>query len=535
MFTGRCTVRERRTLGLINIKALYKNTTIKDMLTSVILVLGFVWLNTFIHQNSFSDTYGDFSSLKTFIISVFYTGLYFGLFKGWCNSESFCDSTKLCVMGTAISGIFMMMAVLLELGTEWFSIYGQKELVFGWLEIPKKYFYDIWTIVWFPFKLEVVFKSMKKEHFEFHSILNGCIVVFGLTIEGMLLFRSMANIWSVDLLVLNVASLSFAVWKYAFADINVRKGNAIASIILYTILRVCLLPLQCDNWGSEFASFMYAGDWDEVRSVINEVVTNASFFGTAEYFKNSTSLHNCLLDWNKPILQLLYYGGWIAVIGLLMALVYLVWLLVKMLGIKNGRIHKMWIIYATAVSMLLIRAVCGVLYGFGIPYPVALPFMGNSGIMDAMAFTLVLFGAWGNIQIQKNRKLEDMFLSAEMILGKQDSYLVKDENDELYKDELLFEDDVMVIGEECEFSCVADWYSLIERTFCVFVIKDDNLQGKRFILELANNKWILPDDSENEIKKQISKRYVTYNAPDCMEEEVEFIDEESDEEDYEDI
>lgn len=38
----------------------------KQILPMVIgstLVLGLIWLNTFIHQNSFSDSYGDFSFL----------------------------------------------------------------------------------------------------------------------------------------------------------------------------------------------------------------------------------------------------------------------------------------------------------------------------------------------------------------------------------------------------------------------------------------------------------------------------------------
>lgn len=519
---------------MVRAKFLHKKITIKDMVVGVILVLGFIWFNTFIHQNSFSGDYGDFSFLKNFAISVFYTGLYFWVFKDWCDEEPFRDSTKLCVVGTAISGVLMLMAVLLELGTDWFSIYGQKEFVFGGLEIPKQYVYDVWTIAWFPFNVGVVFKSMKKENFKFYSVLNGCIVILGLTIEGILIFRPMTNIWLVDLTVLNVATLTFAVWKYVLSGTNVRRGNAFASVILYTIMRFCLLPLQCDNWGRGFTSFMYNGNWDEVKSVINEVVANASFAGTSGYLRNSASMHSWLSDWNKPVLQLLYYGGWASVIGLLLALACLVWVLVKMLGIKNGREHKMWLIYATAVTMLSIRAVFGILYDFGIPYPITLPFLGNNGIMDAMAFTLILFGAWESIQIQNNRQLDSTFVSAETLLGEQDSYLVKDANNELYEEEFLF-DDVTIIGNDCEISCVANLYSLKERTFCVFEARDSHIQGKRFILEFADDRWILPDDPENKIKKWVSKLYVRYNAPTCMEEEVKFADEDFDDEDCEDI
>lgn len=519
---------------MTKIKVFQKNTTIKDIVLGTMLVLGLIWLNTFIHQNSFSDGYGDFFFLKNFAIAVFCTGFYFGLFKDSFDGELFCDNTKTCVVSTAITGILMLIAVLLELGTDWFSIYGQKELVFGWLEIPKKYFYDVWTIVWFPINVGTVFRTMKKEHFVFRSILYGCIAIGGLTIEGILLFRPMTNIWLVDLAVLNVATLILAVWKYAISDTNVRKGNVIAGVLLYVIVRACLLPLQCDNWGSGLASFMYAGDWHEVKSVITEVAENASFFGTSEYLKNLVSLHSWLSDWNKPVLQVLYYGGWASVLSLLLTIACLVLVLVKILGIKNGRIHKNWLIYATAVAMLTDRAVFGTLYGFGIPFPVALPFLGKTGIMDSMAFTLILFGAWENLQIQKNMHLDDTFVSAESLLGSLDSYQILDEDNETYEEELLF-DDVTVIGNDCKIACVADWYSLKGRAFCVFETRDNHIQGKRFILEFADGRWSLPDDPENEIRKQVSKQYVRYNAPDCMEEEVEFTDEELDDEDSESI
>ena len=519
---------------MTKIKTLLKNTTIKDIVLGILLVFGLIWLNTFIHQNSFSDAYGDFFFLKNYVIVVLYTGLYFGLFKDFFDGELFCDSTKTCVVGTAISGILMLIALLLELGIDWFSIYGQKELVFGWLEIPKKYFYDIWAIVWFPINVGRVFKAMKKEHFVFQSILRGCIAICGLTIEGILLFRPMTNIWLVDLSVLNVATLILAVWKYAIPDTNIRKGNAIAGILLYTIARVCLLPLQCDNWGNGLASFMYGGNWNEVKSVINEIVTNASFFGTSEYLKNSVSLHWWLSDWNKPVLQLLYYGGWVSVLGLLLVVACLVLVLVKMLGIKNGRIHKNWLVYATAVAMFADRAILGTLYGFGVPFPVALPFLGRTGIMDVVAFTLILLGAWENIQIQKNKCLDSSFVSAEIFLGKLDSYQIIDENNEPYEEEILF-DDVTVIGNERAIACVADWYSLKGRLFCVFETRDAHIRGQRFILEFADDRWILPDDPENEIRKQIGNQYMRYNAPDCMEEEVEFTDEEFYDEDCEDF
>lgn len=80
-----------------------------------------------------------------------------------------------------------------------------------------------------------------------------------------------------------------------------------------------------------------------MKPIYSEIISNASFFGTSDYLKNSPLLHTWLANWNKPVLQLLYYGGWIAVFGLLFIIAVLIFLLVKILGIKNGRIHKNWL------------------------------------------------------------------------------------------------------------------------------------------------------------------------------------------------
>ena len=46
------------------------NKQILPMVIGSTLVLGLIWLNTFIHQNSFSDSYGDFSFLIEIIPAV---------------------------------------------------------------------------------------------------------------------------------------------------------------------------------------------------------------------------------------------------------------------------------------------------------------------------------------------------------------------------------------------------------------------------------------------------------------------------------
>lgn len=86
-------------------KVLQKDTTKKDIVLAVILVLGLAWVNTFIHQNSFADGYGDFYYLKNFAIAALYTGFYFWLLKDLFGSDILFESTNSCVIYTAVTGV----------------------------------------------------------------------------------------------------------------------------------------------------------------------------------------------------------------------------------------------------------------------------------------------------------------------------------------------------------------------------------------------------------------------------------------------
>lgn len=505
-------------------KEIQKETTVRNMICGVLLVLGLIWLNTFVHQNSYEGTWGSCSFLKTALLAAFFTGIIY-----WSLSELFFespirDSTKLCAVGTAISGVLMLVAMLLELGTDSFSLYGESEIVLWWISIPKKYAYDVWAIIWFPYNINVIFKAMRKEKFKAESIFFGCIAVFGITLEGILIFRPMANIWLVDLMMLNTATLALAIWKYALSEKYVRKENAIAVVILYAMMRIALLPLQCNNWGEKFITFIYGGDWSELISGINEIVAHASFFGTSNYLLNSEFVHNWLANRNKNLLQLLFYGGWASVIILILLFVCFLVILVKLLGVKNGRKHKNWLIFATAAVMLSVRTVFGVLYSFGIPYPIVLPFQGSSGsIMDVMAFTLILLGALENRMIHRFYHMDTAFIPAEELLGFQDNYIILDEYENPYEEE-IFEDEVDITGANSAIHCTAEWYTSHGREFCVFIPHFDEAYKKRFVLEYVDRKWVLPIDWEGSIQKEIYERHMCCNKPNCMEDEVEYTD-----------
>ena len=91
----------------------------KQILPMVIgstLVLGLIWLNTFIHQNSFSDSYGDFSFLIEIIPAVSLATLLNTLvmFRSavWQSTYSTAD----CAQDAAWGVIAMMALLFCEIG-----------------------------------------------------------------------------------------------------------------------------------------------------------------------------------------------------------------------------------------------------------------------------------------------------------------------------------------------------------------------------------------------------------------------------------
>ena len=85
-------------------KAKGKELSIAWYVCGIAIIMGFIWLNTFIHQNSFNDSWGNFEFLKISVIAAVCTVFYYWCFFDDSISINVCDSTKLCAIFAAISG-----------------------------------------------------------------------------------------------------------------------------------------------------------------------------------------------------------------------------------------------------------------------------------------------------------------------------------------------------------------------------------------------------------------------------------------------
>lgn len=500
-----------------NTEALRHNGVIRYMIGACVLAMGFIWLNTFFHMNSFYEAYDEFSFLQTAVAAVMVGGLiYWGLYSTRDDLPKV--TTKLCVKGITVFAVWMFLLFVLEINGTSFSVYGETSVRLLWFELPKTYLYDFWMIVVFPYMISIVFRALRREQVEKISVLYSAVTVAVFSLAGILIFRPLSAVYQLDAILMNCITLGAAVWKYVLPEQKVGRIKAFAAVLLYAVLRISLLPLQCTGWSLSLGETMMGDAYAPYVEKIRVIASNASFWGTSEYLRNSTEVHEYLLGQNKPLLQLLYYGGWAAVIVFVAAMAFFAWMLVKLIGRETGRKHQGWLTYVTAAGMLGIRAVFGVLYGAGFPYPIAFPFMGSRSVVDGVALTLLILCAWEHRRILQVEATESTFVPAEEVVGKQDLYMVLDAQGNPCENEEDEDAVRIVLAQGGSLCCEAEWYSMQEREFCVFAFKTSLLNRKRFILEYSGKKWVPLKDPDGSIRKGIIERCREGCTPDYMEE-----------------
>lgn len=241
---------------------------------------------------------------------------------------------------------------------------------------------------------------------------------------------------------------------------------------------------------------------------------NASLFGTSEALLSSAYIHEWLVNRNNYILQLLFYGGWIAVVGLIVFMALFLVLLIQLLGLKNFKIHRHQLIYTASFSILAIRTIMGTLYSFAIlPYPVVLPFGGtNSIITDSIIFTLILYGAWENFKYEQLITYE--IVSPYIFLTKEKKYNIFVDEDEDYQEEGVF-DRVLVKDAGDGIICDVEWTYDNDREVAVF-IPLNNPNHQVFMLEhTKEGEWHPVKDQS--IYSSVMRKFIHYRLPDCME------------------
>jgi hypothetical protein len=234
---------------------------------------------------------------------------------------------------------------------------------------------------------------VKESEFTAGAVFSGIMQILALTLIGFLLYMGKPNIWLIEMAVLNVITLVLAVRGYAWKNIR-RKGNAAALLIMYALFWIGMISIFYHSGQSVF-SFMGFTDTTQATSYfinVHKIAKNTSFVGQSRTMLNDPYILSFMKGSHYLIPSVLFYGGWLPTMLLMLAEVVF---LVSMSGVwvqareHNGRdimLDMIWIGF-------LIRVVAGLLYSFGLPTPILLPFAGTTGIItDSICMGMMLVG-----------------------------------------------------------------------------------------------------------------------------------------------
>lgn len=306
---------------------------------------------------------------------------------------------SLCVV--LALAVICLLSFALSDWTDWLNLFSNsKYMQIGWICINKKYIYDVLVVIVFPIWTTFIIRKMKESEFTTGAVFSGIMQILTLTLIGFLLYMRKSNIWLIEMAVLNVITLILAVRGYAWKSIR-KKGNAIALLIMYVLLWVSLISVFYYS-GQSFAGFMGFTDTTQATSYfsnVHKIAKNASLIGQNSILLNDPYVISFMKDSHYLIPSVLFYGGWLPTILLIFIEVTFI---VALAGVliqareHDGRdimLDMIWVGF-------LIRVIAGLLYSFGLPIAILLPFSGTTGIItNSICMGILLMG-------YLNRKLD---------------------------------------------------------------------------------------------------------------------------------
>lgn len=291
--------------------------------------------------------------------------------------------TIICLLSFALSG-----------WTDRLDLFGDSTYMqIVWFCINKKYVYDVLAVIIFPIWTTFIIRKIKESEFTAGAVLSGITQILALTLIGFLLYMKRPNIWPIEMAVLNVITLILAVRGYVWKNIR-KKGNATALLILYAMFWIVLISIFNHN-GQSFTSYIGFTDTTQANSCftnVHKIAENASFVGQSRNLLNDPYVISFMKDSHYLIPSVLFYGGWLPTILLMLVEVIFI---VALAGVlipsreNDGRdimLDMIWVRF-------FIRVVAGLLYSFGLPIFILLPFSGTIGIItDSICIGMLFTG-----------------------------------------------------------------------------------------------------------------------------------------------
>lgn len=147
--------------------------------------------------------------------------------------------------------------------------------------------------------LEYIFRAVESAEFEKKAVVIGSLNVLALSCIEYFLFCVFSGIWIANMIVLNVAAITFLMIKYTLRNPKAwqYKGNAIALVLFYSLFWIAIILRRCVH-----------GINKERVEGIRMLIRNASLVGVASNIEEIRNNYEWLSQGTDYIHQLLLYG-----------------------------------------------------------------------------------------------------------------------------------------------------------------------------------------------------------------------------------
>lgn len=304
--------------------------------------------------------------------------------------------TSLCVV--LVLSFFCMFSFAMADWTEWIDLFSDSTYMkIAWWSINKKYIFDILMVVIFPVWSTFILRKVKESYFSIKAVFSGSIQILVLTLIGYLLYMRRPNIWIVELAVMNVVTLILAVRSYIWKETK-KKGNVVALIVLYALVWIGLLAVFYHS-GQSIYDYMGFTDSNSMNSYfvnVRKIFEKSVFIGQSEILLKDPYVLQFLEGSHYLLPSIWFYSGWLLAI-LLMVLEVVFIISTAGVIIQNQRHDGRDIMLQTIWLGLFVRVAGGILYSFGVPIPILLPFTGSVNVItDTICIGILTLSFFSN-------------------------------------------------------------------------------------------------------------------------------------------
>ncbi|MFI3212755.1 MAG: hypothetical protein R3Y24_05380 [Eubacteriales bacterium] len=253
------------------------------------------------------------------------------------------------------------------------------------------YFFFIYIFLLFPSLCGMVQKELKiYDEIDYIAVVKVILIsnliayifLYEIDYTGIL-FMPILQVMSVITLVMNqkkkntksilLVSVLYTVWCFLIAMIHYHH-NSITYVNLFL------------NYKKNIPQILY-------------VLRNASIVGNTPIFTESNSVGDVISFGSNQLCMVLYYFGWLAMLGYITLLVILMVVLYICLGNKYRIYKPFYYVYQSIYIYFVIRCILGVLYILGVGFlPASFPISGDW--IDVSCVILLLCSQYENMSIQ---------------------------------------------------------------------------------------------------------------------------------------